>query len=141
MEWRGTEEGAGAPSCNGEGDGSSHGGNAAGLINWEGMLAKLMSYGLLHNLHLGAVLSPCIVNKLSANGEDGVIRIRPNPTTRFFTDNVQYKLCIYLGLAELLGFDLERNMKTTFYVVRRLQHWMKEFVLPHHPGDNKDGNP
>jgi hypothetical protein len=30
-----------------------------------------------------------------------------------------------------LGFDLERDMKWTLYVVRRLQRWMgKEFVLP-----------
>ena len=35
-----------------------------------------------------------------------------------------------LGLAELLGFELERDMKTTLYVVRRLQRWTKkEFVL------------
>ncbi len=55
-----------------------------------------MSYGLLHNSRLGAVLSLCIVDKSSANGEDGATRIRPNPATRFFTDNVQHGLCIYL---------------------------------------------
>jgi hypothetical protein len=90
-----------------------------------------MGYGLTHNSRLGAVLSPCIIDEASKNNEDGIIRIKPNPTTRFFTDDVQHGLCIYLGLAELLGFDLERDMKTMLYVVRRLQHWMKkEFVLP-----------
>jgi len=120
----------------GEGDGDY--GNVTGLINREKMLAKLMSYGLSHNSRLGAVLSPCIIDESSINNEDG-IRIRPNPATRFFTDDVQHGLCIYLGLAELLGFDLERDMKTTLYVVRRLQHWMKkEFVLPR--GGNDNGN-
>ena len=76
----------------------------------------------------------------SVNSEDGTIRIRPNPATRFFTDDVQHGLCIYLGLAELLEFGLERDMKTTLHVVRRLQRWMKkEFVLPHGGNDN-DGN-
>ena len=64
-----------------------------------------MSYKLSHNLRLGAVLSPCIINELSTNSEDGTICIRPNTATRFFTDDVQHGLCIYLGLAELLGFD------------------------------------
>lgn len=105
-------------------------GSTPGLINREGMLAFLMGYGLKHNSRLGAVLSPCIIDESSKNNEDGNILIRPNPTTRFFTDDVQHGLCIYLGLAELLGFNLERDMKTTLFVVRRLQHWMKkEFVL------------
>ncbi len=39
-----------------------------------------------------------------------------------------------------MGFDLERNMKTTLHMVRRLQCWMnKEFVLPH-GGNGSDGN-
>jgi hypothetical protein len=114
-------------------------GNATGLINREKLLAKLMSYGLSHNSRLGAVLSPCIIDESSKDSDDGTIRIRPNPATRFFTDDVQHGLCIYLGLAELLGFDLERDMKTTLYVVRRLQRWMKkEFVLPR--GAANDGN-
>jgi len=104
------------------------------------MLARLMSYGLSHNSRLGAVLSPCIIDESSTNSEDGTIRIRPNTATRFFTDDVQHGLCIYLGLAELLGFDLERDMKTTLHVVRRLQRWMKkEFVLPH-GGNGSDGD-
>jgi hypothetical protein len=145
-EWWGTfgrgGGGVGAPGRDSGGDGGGRGGDAAGLIDREGMLAKLMSYGLSHNLRLGAVHSPCIVDESSANGEDGPIRIRPNPATRFFTNDVQHELCIYLGLAELLGFDLECDMKTTLYVVRWLERWMKkEFVLPHHGGDDKDGNP
>jgi hypothetical protein len=88
------------------------------------MLAKLMSYGLSYNSRLGAVLSPCITDESSENGKDSMIRIRPNPATRFFTDNVQHRLCIYLGLAKLLGFDMECDMKTNLYVVRRLQCWM-----------------
>jgi hypothetical protein len=96
----------------------------------------------LTQLAFGAVLSLYIVDKLSANGKDGAICIRPNPATRFFTDNVQHGLCIYLGLAELLRLDLERGMKTILYVVQWLQCWVKkEFVLPYHGGNNKDGNP
>lgn len=122
----------GKENANDEVDGIDiDGGSTPGLIHREGTLAKLMGYGLTHNSRLGAVLSPCIIDEASKNNEDGIIRIKPNPTTRFFTDDVQHGLCIYLGLAELLGFDLERDMKTMLYVVRRLQHWMKkEFVLP-----------
>eukprot|EP00580_Thalassiosira_gravida_P015285 CAMPEP_0201663594 /NCGR_PEP_ID=MMETSP0494-20130426/5333_1 /ASSEMBLY_ACC=CAM_ASM_000839 /TAXON_ID=420259 /ORGANISM="Thalassiosira gravida, Strain GMp14c1" /LENGTH=717 /DNA_ID=CAMNT_0048142213 /DNA_START=151 /DNA_END=2304 /DNA_ORIENTATION=- len=117
---------------NGNGEEEEGGvGNAAGLIHRESMVAKCMSYALSHNSRLNAVLSPCIVDESSKPNEDGTIRLRPNTTTRFFTDDTQHGLCIYLGLAELLGFDLERDMKDTLYVVRRLQHWMKkEFVLP-----------
>lgn len=105
-------------------------GNRPGLIYREKLLSKLMSYGLSHNGRLNAVLSPCIVVD-DKPAEDGTILIRPNTSTRFFTDDTQHGLCIYLGLAELLGFDLERDMKWTLYVVRRLQRWMgKEFVLP-----------
>ena len=106
-------------------------GNVPGLINRENLLSKLMCIGLSHNSRLNAVLSPCIIDESSKNSPDGTIGIKPNTKTRFFTDDTQHGLCIYLGLPELLGFDLERDMKTTLYVVRRLQHWMgKEFVLP-----------
>ncbi len=99
-----------------------------------------MSYGLSHNSRLGAILSLSIIDESSRNSKDGTIRIRPNTATRFFTDDVQHGLCIYLGLVELLGFDLERDMKTTLHVVRRLQRWMKKkFVLPHE-GNSSDGN-
>lgn len=135
-EWRATFGGDDASSEAVGGDV----GNSTGLINREGLLAKLMSYGLSHNSRLGAVLSPCIIDESSKGSDDGTIRIRPNPATRFFTDDVQHGLCIYLGLAEILGFDLERDMRTTLYVVRRLQRWMKkEFVLPVE-GGAKDGN-
>jgi len=106
-------------------------GNAAGLINREGILAKFMSFSLSHSSQLNTVLSPCIIDEASKNSPDGTIRIKPNTKTRFFTDDTQHGLCIVLGLAEVLGFDLERDMKQTLYVVRRLQKWMnKEFVLP-----------
>ncbi len=101
-----------------------------------------MSYGLSHNSRLGTILSPYIIDESSANGKDGAMRIRPNPATRFFTNNKHHGLCIYLGLAKRLGLDLEPSMKTTLYVVQWLQCWMKkEFVLPHHGGNNKGGNP
>mmetsp|Transcript_1629 Transcript_1629/g.3491 ORF Transcript_1629/g.3491 Transcript_1629/m.3491 type:complete len:712 (+) Transcript_1629:50-2185(+) len=128
-EWQSLHGGKNNSGEEEEDDGSV--GNAAGLINRENMLAKFMSYGLSHNSRLNAVLSPCIIDESSKNSKDGTIRIKPNTTTRFFTDDTQHGLCIILGLAELLGFDLERDMKTTLYVVRRLQRWMKkEFVLP-----------
>ncbi|KAK1744265.1 hypothetical protein QTG54_004798 [Skeletonema marinoi] len=105
-------------------------GNRAGLINREKLLAWCMSTGLSRNSRLNAVLSPCIVDE-SSRQEDGTIQIKPNTQTRFFTDDTQHGLCIVLGLAELLGFDLERDMPQALYVVRRLQKWMKkEFVLP-----------
>lgn len=105
-------------------------GNKPGLIHREQLLAKLMSYGLSHNGRLNAVLSPCIIVD-DKPSEDVTILIRPDTRTRFFTDDTQHGLCIYLGLAELLGINLERDMKWTLYVVRRLQRWMgKEFVLP-----------
>uniref|UniRef100_A0A7S2Q1P3 Uncharacterized protein n=1 Tax=Skeletonema marinoi TaxID=267567 RepID=A0A7S2Q1P3_9STRA len=105
-------------------------GNRAGLINREKLLAWCMSTGLRRNSRLNAVLSPCIVDE-SSRQEDGTIQIKPNTQTRFFTDDTQHGLCIVLGLAELLGFDLERDMPQALYVVRRLQKWMKkEFVLP-----------
>jgi hypothetical protein len=111
-------------------DGQTTSGNKAGLINRENLLAWCMSTGLSHNSRLNAVLSPCIVDE-SSRQEDGTVQIKPNTETRFFTDDTQHGLCIYLGLAELLGFDLERDMPQTLYVVRRLQKWMKkEFVLP-----------
>ncbi|KAL7500069.1 hypothetical protein ACHAWT_009940 [Skeletonema menzelii] len=105
-------------------------GNRAGLINREKLLAWCMSTGLSHNSRLNAVLSPCIIDE-SSRQEDGTVQIKPNAQTRFFTDDTQHGLCICLGLGELLGFDLERDMPQTLYVVRRLQKWMKkEFVLP-----------
>lgn len=105
-------------------------GNRQGLIHREQLLSKLMSYGLSHNGRLNAVLSPCIIVDEKPS-DDGTILIKPDTRTRFFTDDTQHGLCIYLGLAELLGMDLERDMKWTLYVVRRLQRWMrKEFVLP-----------
>lgn len=114
----------------GDTDGEDIIGNRAGLINREKLLAWCMSTGLSHNSRLNAVLSPCIVDE-SSRQEDGTIQIKPNTQTRFFTDDTQHGLCIILGLAELLGFDLERDMPQTLYVVRRLQKWMKkEFVLP-----------
>ena len=115
-------------------------GNVPGLINRENLLSKLMCIGLSHNSRLNAVLSPCIIDESSKDSPDGTIRIKPNTKTRFFTDDTQHGLCIYLGLAELLGFDLERDMKTTLYVVRRLQHWMgKEFVLPENKANGGNG--
>ena len=131
----------GSSSVEEEDDESSSAGNVPGLINREKLLAKMMSMGLSHNSRLNAVLSPCIVDESSKNNPDGTIRIKPNTKTRFFTDDTQHGLCIILGLAELLGFDLERDMKTTLYVVRKLQAWMgKEFVLPENKSDaNSNG--
>ncbi|EJK61201.1 hypothetical protein THAOC_18353, partial [Thalassiosira oceanica] len=133
-EWaeshRGGRKGGGAEKASGDGGDGSSVGNRPGLINRESLLAWAMSYGLSHNSRLGAVLSPCIVDE-SSRTSDGTVLIRPNPRTRFFTDDVQHGLCVYLGLAELLGFDLERDMPRTLYVVRRLQGWMgKEYVIP-----------
>ena len=133
-EWaeshRGSRKRSDAENAAGDKSDGSSVGNRPGLIHRESLLAWAMSYGLSHNSRLGAVLSPCIVDE-SSKRPDGSVLIRPNPRTRFFTDDVQHGMCVYLGLAELLGFDLERDMPKTLYVVRRLQGWMgKEYVVP-----------
>jgi hypothetical protein len=61
-------------------------GNRPNLIYWERLLSKLMRYGLSHNGRLNAVLSPCIVVD-DKPAKDGSILIRPNTSTRFFTDD------------------------------------------------------
>ena len=94
-----------------------------------GLSAWMMGFGLSHNYRIGQVLSPA-ERILDVNGKP-TDYIRPIPTTRFFVDDVNHGLCICLGLGELFGFDLERDMPDTLATVRRLQHWMgKEFVLP-----------
>lgn len=88
-----------------------------------------MGFGLSHNHRIGHVLSPAErIKDAQGNPTD---YIRPIPTTRFFVDDLNHGLCICLGLGELFGFDLERDMPDTLAVVRKLQGWMgKEFVLP-----------
>eukprot|EP00586_Coscinodiscus_wailesii_P019919 CAMPEP_0172516350 /NCGR_PEP_ID=MMETSP1066-20121228/275627_1 /TAXON_ID=671091 /ORGANISM="Coscinodiscus wailesii, Strain CCMP2513" /LENGTH=619 /DNA_ID=CAMNT_0013297791 /DNA_START=66 /DNA_END=1925 /DNA_ORIENTATION=+ len=96
-----------------------------GVIKYQFVLEKLMSYGLSHNSRLGAVLSPAYRDK-----ETNLVK--PKTNTRFFIDDIPHGLCLALGLGEMLGFDLERDMKETLFVVRRLQLWMgKEYVQPH----------
>jgi len=94
-----------------------------GLFSW------MMRFGLSHNYRIGKVLSPA-ERILDENGKP-TDYIRPIPTTRFFVDDLNHGLCICLGLGELFGFDLERDMPDTLAVVRKLQGWMgKEYVLP-----------
>lgn len=93
------------------------------VLNLTRPLSFMLGYGLAKNSRVGSVLAPVI---RLPDGE----RIKPNVNTRFFDDDIPHGLCILLGLAELLGYDLERDMKHTLWCVRRLQHWMdKEYVL------------
>jgi hypothetical protein len=94
-----------------------------GLFSW------LMGFQLSHNYRLGKVLSPA--ERINNENGQPTDYIRPIPTSRFFVDDLNHGLCICLGLGELFGFDLERDMPDTLAVVRKLQNWMgKEFVLP-----------
>jgi hypothetical protein len=89
-----------------------------------------MGFGLSHNHRIGHVLSPA--ERIKDSEGKPTDYIRPIPTTRFFLDDLNHGLCISVGLGELFGFDLERDMPDTLAVLRKLQAWMgKEFVLPH----------
>uniref|UniRef100_A0A7S1BPW5 Opine dehydrogenase domain-containing protein n=1 Tax=Corethron hystrix TaxID=216773 RepID=A0A7S1BPW5_9STRA len=84
-----------------------------------------MSFGLSRNSRLGSVPAPAV------RCDKDPRRVRPNVNTRFFRDDVPHGLCVALGLAELLGFNVANDMPLTLNIVRRLQRWMgKEYVLP-----------
>mmetsp|Transcript_36202 Transcript_36202/g.87628 ORF Transcript_36202/g.87628 Transcript_36202/m.87628 type:complete len:657 (-) Transcript_36202:229-2199(-) len=88
-----------------------------------------MGFGLSHSHRIGHVLSPA--ERIKDEHGNSTDYIRPIATSRFFVDDLNHGLCVQLGLGEMFGFDLERDMPATLYVVRRLQKWMgKEFVLP-----------
>lgn len=98
-------------------------------VRWYNFFAFSMGFGLSHSHRIGYVLSPAERIKDEHGNETDYIR--PIPTSRFFVDDLNHGLCFQLGLGEMFGFDLERDMPSTLYVVRRLQKWMgKEFVLP-----------
>jgi len=100
-------------------------------IKCAGFLAWSLSTGLSKNSRVGSVLAPVIVVPNDDPTDKVTRRIRPNVNTRFFTDDVPHGLCILLGIGELLGFNLERDMSSILKTVRRLQRWMgKEYVLP-----------
>jgi hypothetical protein len=101
------------------------------LVNYRPLLDFAMSYGLSHNIRLGSVMAPCIVVPNDDPNDKATRRVRPNPATRFFTDDLPHGMCVVLGLATLLGFDVERDMPETLACVRKLQRWMgKEYVVP-----------
>jgi len=94
-------------------------------LNFYSMFSFLMFFGLKYNGRLGKVLSPAY------RDPNDPTKIKPIVTTRFFTDDVPHGLCIILGIAEILGFDLEHHLKETLQLVRKLQSWMgKQYVLP-----------
>lgn len=95
-------------------------------LNFQPVFNFLMYFGLKHNARLGSVLSPAYRDPSDPT------RIKPIVTTRFFTDDIPHGLCIILGVAEILGFPLEHQLKETLTIVRTLQSWMgKQYVLPH----------
>ena len=101
------------------------------LVNYKPLLEFAMSYGLSHNIRLGSVMAPCIVVPNDDPNDKTTRQVRPNATTRFFTDDLPHGMCVFLGLATLLGFDVERDMPETLACVRKLQLWMgKEYVVP-----------
>uniref|UniRef100_A0A7S4MVA9 Uncharacterized protein n=1 Tax=Odontella aurita TaxID=265563 RepID=A0A7S4MVA9_9STRA len=110
-------------------------------VNYKRFFEWAMSYGLSHNTRLGSVLSPAVVLPNDDPNDAITRRIKPNVNTRFFTDDVPNGLCIVLGLAELFGYDLERDMSETLGLVRRLQRWMgKEYVVPANGGGASSDN-
>jgi hypothetical protein len=101
------------------------------LVNFKTLLEFAMSYGLANNVRLGSVLAPVIVVPNDDPNDEVTRRVRPNPNTRFFQDDLPHGLCLMLGLAAILGFDVERDMPETLACVRKLQRWMgKEYVVP-----------
>ena len=97
-------------------------------VNYFSSLRWMMKFGLSHNYRIGSVLSPA--ERILDKDGNPTKFIRPIPTTRFFLDDLNHGMCIILGLGELFGFDLERDMPDTLLVVRKMQRWMgKEFVL------------
>jgi len=100
-------------------------GKKSETVNFRSICNWAMHKGLSNNSRLGYVLAPAIRDKENTD------IIRPIVTSRFFVDDVPHGLCVALGLGEMLGFDLEKDMAVTLRVVRRLQGWMgKEYVLP-----------
>ncbi|CAJ1939101.1 unnamed protein product [Cylindrotheca closterium] len=98
-------------------------------LRFYNFFAFSMGFGLSHSHRIGHVLSPA--ERIKDENGNPTDYIRPIPTSRFFVDDLNHGLCVQLGLGEMFGFDLERDMPATLYVVRRLQKWMgKEFVLP-----------
>jgi hypothetical protein len=101
------------------------------LVNFKTFFEFSMSYGLSHNSRLGAVLAPAVPVPNDDPTDKTTRRVRPITTTRFFLDDLPHGLCLMLGLASILGFDLERDMPETLACVRKLQRWMgKEYVVP-----------
>lgn len=93
-------------------------------VNLKGFHEFMMRFGLVNNTRLGSVVAPCYKDPKTG-------RVRPKVDTRFFVDDIPHGYCIYLGLAELMGCDLERDMPEMLRSTRKLQHWMgKEFVVP-----------
>mmetsp|Transcript_32853 Transcript_32853/g.72097 ORF Transcript_32853/g.72097 Transcript_32853/m.72097 type:complete len:694 (-) Transcript_32853:165-2246(-) len=101
------------------------------LANFRPLLEFAMSYGLSNNVRLGSVLAPVIVVPNDDPNDKSIRRVRPNPSTRFFHDDLPHGLCLMLGLGTILGCEVERDMPETLACVRKLQRWMgKEYVTP-----------
>lgn len=137
--------GDGDGGAGGDGSSSDRGGDDGKKSGHSGRSIRLrrlfewsMSYGLSRNSRLSYVLSPALPVPNADPADTAVRRVRPNTDTRFFQDDVPHGLCLVLGLALLLGFDLERDMPQTLACVRRLQRWMgKEYVLTAEDGGRK----
>ena len=100
-------------------------GAASDIVNYRSLCNWCMHKGLSNNSRLGYVLAPATRDKVNKD------IIRPIVTSRFFVDDIPHGLCVALGLGEMLGFDLEKDMPVMLRVVRRLQGWMgKEYVQP-----------
>mmetsp|Transcript_8904 Transcript_8904/g.13202 ORF Transcript_8904/g.13202 Transcript_8904/m.13202 type:complete len:625 (-) Transcript_8904:2361-4235(-) len=105
-------------------EGAKDGPTTDDKVNLKGFHEFMMRFGLVNNTRLGSVVAPCYKDP-----ETG--RVRPKVDTRFFVDDIPHGYCIYLGLAELMGCDLERDLPEMLRSTRKLQHWMgKEFVVP-----------
>lgn len=95
------------------------------VVNYRNFCNWCMHKGLSINSRLGYVLAPATRDAVNKD------MIKPITSSRFFLDDLPHGLCVVLGLGEMLGFDLEKDMPMTLKVVRRLQAWMgKEYVQP-----------
>jgi len=99
--------------------------NKGDIVNYRYLCSWFMHKGLSNNSRLGYVLAPAIRDKVNKD------MIKPIVTSRFFVDDIPHGLCVSLGLGEMLGLNLEKDMEVTLHVVRRLQTFMgKEYVQP-----------
>jgi len=117
-------------------------------FHYPNILQRFLCHALRHDARLAHTLAPAepvvvvVVDDDNKNEKKKKIRyIQPKTNSSIFSDAIPNGLCIYLGLGEMLGMTLERDMPQTLAIVRKIQRWMgKEYVLPSFHHDNLKPN-